>query len=141
MEAFGHCGFIFVVDKELDGHGRPPSRIGARILMFSSIVKNFSKREDCPSSQELIDYQNGLLSPATEGEVVRHLIDCDFCSAETEFYSCFGDDDLSAEIEEPVQIPAPLFELAEALLKKRHNDADSLNSMFRKRGVLLIDPV
>ena len=34
-------------------------------------------------------------------------------------------------ISEITQIPAPLFELAEALLKNRHTDSSSLESLLR----------
>jgi len=106
--------------------------------MFSSKTNGFSKNEDCPSSYELAEYQNGLFSPSEERRILRHLSACEFCSAETEFYSCFGDDDVAAEIEEPAMIPAPLFELAEALLKKRHADSDSLDSLLKKKGGMTV---
>jgi hypothetical protein len=63
-----------------------------------------------------------------------HLASCEFCEAEVEFYSCFPQEDGSAEA---VEIPAPLYDLAEALLKKHHVSGKSLNSLFN--GSLAID--
>ncbi|MBV9215247.1 MAG: hypothetical protein JO053_03640 [Acidobacteria bacterium] len=108
--------------------------------MFSSTTNDFSKNESCPSSYELMEYQNGTFSAAEERRILRHLSACEFCSAETEFYSCFGEDEMDAEVSEPSMIPAPLFELAEALLKKRHTDSDSLNSLLQQKGKMLADP-
>ena len=49
------------------------------------------------------------------------------CAAEVEFYSHYPQAEGTAE---PVEIPAPLYELAEAILKKRHADSASLNALL-----------
>jgi hypothetical protein len=103
--------------------------------MVSSMTINFCKNEDCPSSIELLEFQNGDLSRHRSLEVRRHLANCEFCEAEVEFYSNYpqGQDDGR---EEPAQIPAPLYELAEALLKNRHGDPSSLNSLLKENGLV-----
>ena len=67
-----------------------------------------------------------------------HMSTCEFCTAEAEFYSRYpqSTEDLSAE---PSEIPAPLFELAEALLKNRNCDPISLNTLLRENEELVGD--
>ncbi len=38
----------------------------------------------CPSTDQLIDYCQGLLSPAQHALVARHIASCPYCSAEIE---------------------------------------------------------
>ena len=101
---------------------------------------NFCKNEDCPSSNELLDFQNGDFVRTRSSEISRHLSTCDFCEAEVEFYSSYpqAQDDIR---EEPAEIPAALFELAEALLKNRHGDPTYLNALLKEKGGLVIDKV
>ncbi len=98
---------------------------------------NFCKNEDCPSSNELLEFQNADLSRTRAAEIGRHLEACEFCEAEVEFYSSYpqAQDDTR---EEPEAIPAPLFELAEALLKNRHGDPSSLNALLKEKGGLIV---
>ena len=91
-------------------------------------MSGFYKNENCPTSHELLDYQNGELESAVATEVRMHLSSCEFCSAEVEFYVHYPQTEVSSETTEVAQIPAPLFELAEALLKNRHSDSSSLIS-------------
>ena len=89
----------------------------------------FLKREDCPSSFELVAFQKGELSRERGTEVRRHLESCDFCDAEVDLYEHYPLEEISAE--EPSQIPIPLYELAEALLKGKHADGAALNALLR----------
>jgi len=108
--------------------------------MVSSKMTGFFKNEDCPSSNELLEYQNGDLPRTRGSEIGRHLGSCDFCEAEVEFYSTYpqGRDDNTSEIGE---IPAPLFELAEALLKNRHTDSRSLNALLKENERMTVERV
>ena len=65
-----------------------------------------------------------------------HMASCEFCTAEAEFYSRYpqSNDEISLE---PTEIPAPLFELAEALLKNRTYDPRALNTLLRENEELL----
>ena len=96
---------------------------------------SFCKNEDCPSSNELLEFQTGDLARTRGTEICHHLATCEFCDAEVEFYSNYpqGQDETRVE---PAQIPAPLFELAEALLKNRHGDPSSLNSLLKEKAAL-----
>ena len=100
--------------------------------MYPSRITNFCKNEDCPTSQELVDFQNGDMERERGVDIRIHINVCEFCAAEVEFYSRYP---LSSEepIDEPATIPAPLFELAEALLRNRNADVSSLNMMFGER--------
>ena len=108
--------------------------------MISLNMSGFRKNEDCPTSNDLLDFQNGDLPRNRGSEIGKHLTACEFCEAEVEFYSHYpqGQDDIRAE---PAEIPAPLFELAEALLKNRHGDPSSLNSLLMEQDGLVIDKV
>ena len=99
--------------------------------MNSSKMTGFCKNEDCPSSDELLGFQTGDLSLSRGSEVRKHLTSCEFCEAEVEFYSHYPPDETSSEV---TQIPAPLYELAEALLKNRQSDSSLLSSLFNEKG-------
>jgi len=103
--------------------------------MFSSRKIDFCKNEDCPASHELLDYQNGDLAIGRGLEIGRHLASCEFCAAEVEFYSHYPQTQ-EDEVAETAEIPAPLFELAEALLKNRPADAEALEKLIRENEEL-----
>jgi len=103
-------------------------------MSFVMKMKAFLKREDCPSSFELVAFQKGELSRPRGVDVRRHLDACDFCDAEVEFYEHYPLEE--PEMEPPSQIPEPLFELAEALLKGKHADGIALNALLRDGLVL-----
>jgi hypothetical protein len=94
----------------------------------------FCKNEECPSSTELLDYENGNVGKPRGSEIRRHLSACEFCEAEAAFYSTYPQaaEENAAE-PAPTEIPGPLFELAEALLRNRHSDGASLNSLLKQR--------
>jgi len=108
--------------------------------MVLTTMTNFCKNEDCPSSNELLEFQNGDLARTRGVEISRHLSTCEFCEAEVEFYSNYPQGPDEAR-EEPAEIPAPLFELAEALFKNRHGDPSSLNSLLKEKSGLITDKV
>jgi len=94
----------------------------------------FLKREDCPSSFELVAFQKGQLSREHGVDVRHHLASCDFCDAEEDFYEHYPLVEL--QIEKAPAIPAPLYELAEALLKGKHSNGEALNALLRDGLVL-----
>ena len=99
----------------------------------------FLKREDCPSSFELVAFQKGQLSRDRGVDVRRHMESCDFCDAEEDFYEHYPLVEFPPE--EVPAIPAPLYELAEALLKRKHGDASTLNLLLREKDGLALTPV
>lgn len=107
--------------------------------MFSRTTTGFGKNEDCPPSQELLAFEKGELVGAHELAVSEHLAGCEFCETEVEFYSRFPQEDVANDTPLFADIPAPLFQLAEALLKKHHTDAKSLNSLLNGKKGLAID--
>ena len=101
-------------------------------------MTGFCKNENCPSSTELLEYQNGETAKGG-GEICRHLSLCEFCEAEFEFYSTYplaADESASASIKVGA-IPRPLYELAEALLRNRHSDGSVLNSLLKDKEKLV----
>src|SRR6187402_203959 len=94
---------------------------------------DFCKNESCPSSHELLGYQCGDLAGPLGREIRRHVLACDFCAAEIDFYSHYP----QAEGPAPAApIPAPLLELAEALLKNRSGGSTSLDKLLSQNGRL-----
>ena len=104
-------------------------------------MTSFCKNENCPSSLELLQFQTGDLKQWERGDIGDHLAFCDFCSAELEFYSHYPQEEGTPDSSGRTEIPAPLFELAEALLKQRNTDRSSLESLLRERGGLVLDTV
>ena len=102
--------------------------------MFTAKTVNFCKSEDCPSSQDLLDFQNGDLERERSVDIRIHMTSCEFCTAEAEFYSLYPQAQDDGFIE-PERIPAPLFQLAEALLKNRYTDPRSLNALFHQNDL------
>ncbi len=88
----------------------------------------FCKETNCPSSQELLAYQNGGQISASERERIEsHFAACEFCASEAEFYAHYPP---SEETVSRVEIPLPLLELAEALLGNRNKDFLLLNKLL-----------
>ncbi len=92
----------------------------------------FCKYENCPTSESLLDFQIGSAGGrASDPAIRKHLANCDFSAAEVEFYSYFPQSDEKVHIS---NIPPPLFDLAEALLK-RHKGNRSLEELAAKNGL------
>lgn len=106
--------------------------------MDSVKMTGFYKDEDCPTSCDLVAFEEGELTPAQSLAIMEHLETCEFCSAEAEFYSLYPQDETAIDSYEPASIPAPLFELAEALLKKKHSDPASLKDLLNDMGIALV---
>jgi hypothetical protein len=102
--------------------------------MVSSKPTGFRKNEDCPTSSELLEYQKGK---ARRDRLRRHLNLCEFCAAEVAFYARYPLDECTDEGIEEIVIPDALFQLAEALLKKKHSDPSSLDSLLKENGLVL----
>lgn len=93
-------------------------------------MTSFSKNEDCPSSSDLLEFQKSDLARTPARDISRHLASCEFCSAEVDFYLHYPQEEVATESIEATGIPAPLFELAEAILKNRQADSMSLNDLL-----------
>lgn len=83
-------------------------------------MAKFCKSKGCPSSQQVLAFQTGNIDAGSETKVCKHIAACDFCAAETDFYANFPQDEDQIQ---PAEIPKPLYELAEALLTRRHGEA------------------
>lgn len=86
-------------------------------------MAKFCKNEDCPTSEELLAFQNGEVLREEGAVIRRHLATCEFCAAEVEFYESYPQSEDIDENVEADSIPKPLYELAEALLSKKNDDA------------------
>ncbi|MDQ6786580.1 MAG: hypothetical protein M3033_07145 [Acidobacteriota bacterium] len=96
--------------------------------MFSLKMITFCKSADCPTSQELLAFQNNAADSGRESlEIRRHLAVCEFCASEVEFYAHYPQ---AEEKVGKVEIPLPLKELAQALLSNEHKDFSSLNDLL-----------
>lgn len=104
--------------------------------MISTKTTTFRKSEDCPTSNELLEFQEGVLTTGHAHDVGRHLARCEFCAAEIDLYTHYPQAEGGEESVESARIPAPLFQLAEALLKKKQSDPSSLDSLLRENGLV-----
>lgn len=98
----------------------------------------FCKSVNCPASQDLLAFQKGETSFKENAEIIRHLETCDFCTAEVEFYSHFPQ---SEEMIASVDIPLPLYQLAEALLGNRKKKFSMLDNLFNENESLSLKKV
>lgn len=104
--------------------------------MFSLKMVTFCKSANCPSSQKLLSFQNGDVPEKEAGRIRKHLTNCEFCLSEIEFYSHYPQaDEKIAEVE----IPMPLYELAEALLSNKHKDFSLLNKLLNENDGLILE--
>lgn len=89
----------------------------------------FCKSVNCPSSAELLAFQNKEMAEKKSCAIESHLNLCEFCEAEVEFYANYP------QAEEPctsVEIPIPLYELAESLLANKDKKLSTLNKLLGK---------
>ncbi|CAN5648222.1 hypothetical protein BH24ACI3_BH24ACI3_04450 [soil metagenome] len=97
-------------------------------------MATFCKNEDCPTSQELLAFELGDIPVADSRPIRAHLAVCEFCAAEIEFYEHYPPrEDFTEAIEYPA-MPAPLQELAEALIGKK-NGSREMDELFRGMDV------
>jgi len=97
---------------------------------------NFCKREVCPSSADLLAFLDEDFSQPRREAINDHLAVCEFCCAEVDLYIHYPQNEDLNEAIAQTTIPAPLFELAEALLKKRHTQPLSLDALLNKIDVV-----
>ena len=95
--------------------------------MISLKMVTFCKDKNCPSSPQLLAFQNADCSPKEVGKVARHLALCEFCASEVEFYAHYPP---SEENIAKVEIPNALYELAAALLGNKHKEFSTLNQLL-----------
>lgn len=93
-------------------------------------VFTFCKSANCPSSQDLLKFQKNEISVKEREMISRHFAVCEFCAAEVEFYAHYPP--TKNEKITKTEIPAPLFELASALLGNRHKDFSLLNQLLHQ---------
>lgn len=96
----------------------------------------FNKDVNCPASQDLLAFQKGETSIAENKEILRHLESCEFCAAEIEFYAHVSP---AEETIASVDIPRPLFELAEALLSNGQKKFSLLNKLLNENEELSLN--
>ena len=95
----------------------------------------FCKSVDCPTSQDLLAFQEGEALLGENEEIRRHLDSCEFCAAELEFYEHFPQGEETAE---STEIPQPLLQLAEALLGSRRKKFSLLNKLLNENKGLSV---
>ena len=83
--------------------------------MATAFASLFNKKVGCPSSQDLLDYDQAGLASAHSLRIEAHLADCDFCNAELQLLNRYQNtqDEYSF-----VEMPLQLRGLAERLLHR-----------------------
>jgi hypothetical protein len=89
--------------------------------MPTAFATLFNKKVGCPSSQDLLDYDQACLASAHSLRIEVHLAYCDFCSAELQLLNRYQNtqDEYSF-----AEMPSQLRGLDERIL---HGDATSFN--------------
>ena len=90
----------------------------------------------CPSSENLLAFQNGESSKSETERIEAHLAGCEFCASEVEFYIHYPP---SEELVATVEIPIPLYELAHALLNIKNKDCAILNELFCEKETIVMN--
>jgi hypothetical protein len=90
-------------------------------------MSNFMKNEDCPPSQDLLAFQLGDLDLNAGRFILKHIAVCEFCAAESDFYSRYPQFEDGPDPDDHPAMPQPLFELAQSLL----NDKGGRSSLDR----------
>lgn len=98
--------------------------------MLSIKMITFCKSAKCPASQDLLAFQKGETRYENCDSIRNHLKTCEFCAAEIEFYEHFPQDEENIV---SVEIPLPLYQLAEALLNNRHHGFSLLNKLLANK--------
>lgn len=101
-------------------------------------MATFRKQEDCPPSQQLLAYQLGDLETADARIIGRHLVACEFCSSEVDFYERYPVSREAEEAPAEASMPKPLFDLAEALLNRERGD-ESMDEMLKQLDAAVHD--
>lgn len=98
--------------------------------MFSIKMITFCKSATCPASQDLLAFQKGETVNKESDAIRNHLKSCEFCATEAEFYAQFPQNEDKVV---SVEIPLPLFQLAEALLNNRHKEFSLLDKLLLEK--------
>jgi hypothetical protein len=77
----------------------------------------FGKKENCPTSHEILAFSLGEVADERIGAIRWHLTFCDFCAAELQLLSAFAPKEEPAEDAGP--IPFHLRELADSILNTK----------------------
>lgn len=91
---------------------------------------NFCKGANCPTSDDLVLFERGETAHRRSKQICAHLAACEFCAAELEFYAHYPQTEDDAAASTKAEIPAPLYELAKALLDNKHKDFLLLNNLL-----------
>jgi len=90
-------------------------------------MAKFGKKLSCPPSPLVLAFQQGDTTARKSRLLARHLEKCDFCSCEVEFYRHYPP--IEEEVDTP-EIPRPLLELAESILRKDEMDETEFTDTF-----------
>lgn len=81
----------------------------------------------------VLSFQKGEVSGKAALKIEKHLEGCEFCTAELEFYNRFPQ---SEESVATVEMPVPLYELAQALLSDKKEGSQLLDKLASENETL-----
>ena len=110
--------------------------LSSKDSVFSIKMITFCKNANCPASQDLLAFQKGETSYKENSAIAPHLDSCEFCAAEIEFYAHVPQ---SEENIASVDIPLPLYQLAEALLASGQKKFSLLNKLLNENEGLSLN--
>lgn len=111
---------------------------GSRLSAQSLKMISFCKSASCPASSELLAFQKSEMLKEEARKIGAHIKTCDFCQAEADFYARFpqaADEEMCTAS----KIPAPLYQLAEALLGSKEKNFLLLKTLFGENENLTLE--
>jgi hypothetical protein len=98
--------------------------------MAPTFTTLFHKKVRCPSSQDLLDYDQACLASGHSLRIEAHLVDCDFCNAELQLLNRHRNtqDEYSF-----AEMPLQLRGLAERLLQSSATPFHALRRLEENR--------
>lgn len=94
--------------------------------MRSKKETKFCKRVSCPPAELLLAFQAEELEPVDYRDIAKHLAECEFCDSELRFLVAHPP---LEEACQEIEMPFPMRQLAEAILKRKYLNADFLTEI------------
>jgi hypothetical protein len=117
--------------RQLTGPEKARKLVRSVTNMATAFATLFNKKVGCPSSQDLLAYDQACLASAHSLRIEAHLADCDFCNAELQLLNRYQNtpDEYSF-----AEMPSQLRGLAERLLHSTAAPFHALRRLEENRG-------
>jgi hypothetical protein len=108
------------------------------IFMRAKKEPQFCKRVSCPPGELLMAFHAEELDAPEQRDIAKHLQECEFCDSELRFLVAFPPGEEACQ---ETEMPFPLRQLAEALLKRKYLNPDFLSELGDDKETLPLGKV